>query len=154
MHANPDRPHGAHSGSVMWTYLSLTTPTRWTAACNACKVNVARGGGSAAKYNTATLIKHLHKHHQDFQQLSRSKRAQPTLVHALHTHTHSISTIVQHRYLVSSHMQGPSFDTGTEPVTWVHPCFLPQLTSTFFTSDIGWKISLLRKYWCFYLKSV
>ena len=49
--------------SATWRYFTLATPTRSTAVCNSCKVNVSRGGGSTAKYSVTNLIKHIQKHH-------------------------------------------------------------------------------------------
>ena len=63
----------------MWRYFTLATPTSSTAVCNFCKVNVSRGGGSTAKSNTTSLIKHIQKHHAEehaeFLQLSKTKGA-------------------------------------------------------------------------------
>ena len=47
----------------MWRYFMLDTATSSTAVCNVSKVNVSRGGGSTAKYDTTNLIKHIQKHH-------------------------------------------------------------------------------------------
>ena len=66
------------------------------AVCSVCKVNVSNGGGSAAKYNTTNLIKHIQKHHAKehatFLQLNKTKGAgvcaaqQLTLADALQWH--------------------------------------------------------------------
>ena len=65
--------------SAVWRYFTLATPTSSTAICNICKVNVSRGGGSAAEYNTANLIKHNQKprakEHAKFLQLNKTKGA-------------------------------------------------------------------------------
>ena len=65
--------------SAVWRYFTLATPTSSTAICNVCKVNVPRGGGSTAKYNTTNLIKHIQKHHAkehgEFLQLNKTKGA-------------------------------------------------------------------------------
>ena len=49
------------------------------AVCKVCKVNVSRGGGSTAKYNTTSLIKHIQKHHAkehaEFLQLNKTQGA-------------------------------------------------------------------------------
>lgn len=49
--------------SAVWRYFTLTSQTSSRATCNICKGSVARGGSSAAKYNTTNLIKHIQKHH-------------------------------------------------------------------------------------------
>ena len=82
--------------SVVWRYFTLATPTSLMAVCNVCKVNVSKVGGSTAKYNTASLIKHIQKHHAkehaEFLQLNKTKgagdrTAQPlTLADALQRH--------------------------------------------------------------------
>ncbi|KAL6463619.1 hypothetical protein MHYP_G00280100 [Metynnis hypsauchen] len=49
--------------SGVWRHFTLDTPTSLTATCNICKTNVARGGGSTARYNTTNLIRHLQNYH-------------------------------------------------------------------------------------------
>ena len=49
--------------SAVWRYFTLATAASSTASCNVCKGNVARVGGSTAKYKTTNLFKHLQMHH-------------------------------------------------------------------------------------------
>ena len=57
-------------------------PTSLTAVCYVCKVNVLRGGGSTAKYNTTNLIKHIQRDHAKeytkFLQLNKTQGAGDT----------------------------------------------------------------------------
>ena len=70
--------------SAVRRYFTLSTPTSSTAVWNVCIVNVSRGGGSTAKYNTTKLIKHIEKHraeaaeHAGFLQLNKTKGAGET----------------------------------------------------------------------------
>ena len=65
--------------SAVWRYFTPATPASSTAVCNVRKVNVSRGGGTTAAYNTTSLIKHIQKHHAEehaeFLQLNKTEGA-------------------------------------------------------------------------------